>query len=53
MWNYSRCGCQVYRLYKTGYFNEENTSFNTQIIHKAVPCYLPDSNVCVVDAVFV
>jgi hypothetical protein len=42
-----------YRPYKTGHSDEENTSFITQIVHKAFFSNLPDSNVCVIDAVFV
>jgi hypothetical protein len=46
-------GGQVNRLYKTGYPDEKNTSFNTQIIHKAFRSHLPDRDVCIIDAVFV
>jgi hypothetical protein len=41
------------RGYKTVHPDEENTSFITQSIHKAIYSYLRYRNVCVIDAIFI
>jgi hypothetical protein len=43
----------VFSSCTTGNSDEENTSFNTQIVHKALYSNLRHCDVCVIDAVFV